>query len=66
MVLDLLGSLCPELSRDVLDRGIVLTGGSAAVSLVKSALLKATGLQIVVAPNAPHCLVKGLRKTLTH
>lgn len=66
MVLELLGSLSPELSRDVHDSGIVLTGGSAAVSLVKSALVKATGLQIVVAPSAAHCVVKGLRKALTH
>lgn len=66
MVLDLLGSLSPELSRDVHDRGIVLTGGSAAVGLVKSALVKATGLQIAVAPSAAHCVVRGLRKALTH
>lgn len=66
MVLELLGSLSPELSRDVHDSGIVLTGGSAAVSLVKSALVKATGLQIVVAPSAAHCVVNGLRKALTH
>ena len=48
------------------DSGIVLTGGSAAVSLVKSALVKATGLKIAVAPNAAHCVVNGLRKALTH
>lgn len=66
MVLDLLGSLSPELSRDVHDKGIVLTGGSAAVSFLQSALAKATGLQVSVAPNAAHCVVNGMRKALTH
>lgn len=66
MVVDLLARLSPELSRDVHDHGIVLTGGSAAIALVRSALTKATGLQIAVAPNAPHCVALGLQKALSH
>lgn len=66
MVVDLLAHLSPELSRDVHDHGIVLTGGSAAIALVRSALMKATGLHIAVAPNAPHCVALGLQKALAH
>ncbi|MCU0946892.1 MAG: rod shape-determining protein [Porphyrobacter sp.] len=66
MVIDLLARLSPELSRDVHDNGIVLTGGSAAIALIRSALMKETGLHVSVAPNAPHCVALGLQKALAH
>ncbi|ODS93792.1 MAG: rod shape-determining protein [Erythrobacter sp. SCN 62-14] len=65
LVVDLLGRLSPELSRDIHDHGIVLTGGSAAIDLVKSALVRATGLHVAVAPDAPHCVARGLQQVLS-
>lgn len=66
MVANLLGQLSPELSRDLHDDGIVLTGGSAAISLVGPALARATGLPIVLAPNHSNCVANGLQKALLH
>jgi rod shape-determining protein MreB len=50
----------PELSRDIHDTGIVLTGGGAAVVLLGRAIARATGLQINVAERPLHCVVQGL------
>jgi len=66
LVVDLLGQLPPELSRDVHDNGIMLTGGSAAIRMIQSALAKATGLPVKVATNAAHCVAAGLQRGLLH
>jgi rod shape-determining protein MreB len=66
MVRNLLGQISPELSRDIHDHGIVLTGGSAAISLVGSALAKATGLRVSLAPNHAYCVAIGLQKALVN
>lgn len=66
MVTGLLGQISPELSRDIHDDGIVLTGGSAAISLVGPALARATGLHVTLAPNHAYCVAMGLHKALVH
>lgn len=66
MVANLLGRISPELSRDIHDDGIVLTGGSAMISLVGPALVNATGLRVAVAQNHAHCVALGLQKALVH
>ena len=66
MVVNLLGRLSPELSHDIHSNGVVLSGGSALISIVQSTLANATGLHVLVAPNAPHCVAIGLQKTLLH
>ncbi|MEO9133046.1 MAG: rod shape-determining protein [Sphingomonas sp.] len=50
----------PELSRDIHDKGIMLTGGGATVALLGAAIARATGLQINVAEQPLHCVVQGL------
>ncbi|WP_257541475.1 rod shape-determining protein [Sphingobium sp. CFD-1] len=66
MVVNLLGQIPPELSRDIHDGGIVLTGGSAAIGLVSRAVADATGLTVTVADNHAHCVALGLQKALAH
>lgn len=66
MVTSLLGQISPELSRDIHDDGIVLTGGSAAICLVGPALARATGLRVTLAPNHAYCVAMGLQKALVH
>lgn len=66
MVVNLLGRLSPELSQDLHTNGIALTGGSAAIGFVRSALANATGLEVIVAPNPAHCVAAGLQKALLH
>ena len=64
MIVKLLGRINPELSRDIHDSGIVLTGGSTAIGLVGRAVAEATGLPVSVADEHAHCVALGLQKAL--
>lgn len=66
MVVNLLGQIPPELSWDIHDNGIVLTGGSAEIGLVGDAIASATALSVTVADHHSSCVALGLQKALTH
>lgn len=54
----------PELSADIVDQGIVLTGGGALLSEIDAVISDATGLPVVVAENALICVAKGAGQAL--
>jgi rod shape-determining protein MreB len=54
----------PELASDIVERGIVLTGGGALLSNLDLVLRDATGLPVVVAPDALTCVALGTGTTL--
>ncbi|HLL59441.1 MAG TPA: rod shape-determining protein MreB, partial [Allosphingosinicella sp.] len=54
----------PELSADIIDRGIVLTGGGALLSRMDEALSLATGLSVTVADDPLNCVALGAGKAL--
>lgn len=66
LVVNLLGRIPPELSRDIHDNGIVLTGGSAEIGLVGVAIASATELPVTVADDHSSCVALGLQKALVH
>lgn len=49
----------PELASDVMDKGIILTGGSSLLSHLDTLLTKITGVPCEVANNPIECVVKG-------
>ncbi len=49
----------PELASDIIDRGMVLTGGGALLTNLDQLLTKVTGVPCVVADDAPLCVVRG-------
>ncbi|MBQ7632715.1 MAG: rod shape-determining protein [Alphaproteobacteria bacterium] len=49
----------PELSADIVDKGIVLTGGGALLKGLDKVLRKATGLPVTVAEDPLSCVAKG-------
>src|SRR5512139_3147058 len=55
----------PELSADIMDRGIVLTGGGALLRRFDKRLSLETGLPIFVAENPLSSVVMGTSKMLT-
>jgi len=63
-VVDTLNETPPELSHDILERGIILTGGSAPFPLLSTMLAKATGLDIMVAEDSRYCVARGLQELL--
>ncbi len=54
----------PELSRDIHDHGIVLTGGSAMTPLLRTMIEDATGLTVSVAADPARCVAQGLHRML--
>ena len=49
----------PELSSDIVDKGIMMTGGGALLKRLDSVLREATGLPVCVAENALQCVALG-------
>lgn len=54
----------PELAADVMDKGIVLSGGSALLRHLDQLISKTIGVPCYVADDAPYCVVKGTGKVL--
>ena len=59
-----LENTAPELSADIVDRGIVMTGGGALLKNLEKVLSNATGVPVFVADNPLNCVVLGTGKTL--
>jgi len=54
----------PELAADIVDRGIVLTGGGALLKNLDVILKQATGLEVTIADDPLSCVVHGTGKAL--
>ena len=54
----------PELSSDIAERGIVLTGGGALLRNLDKLLAQETGLPVVVAEEPLTCVTRGGGKVL--
>lgn len=54
----------PELSSDLVDRGITMAGGGSLLKNLDVLLSKETGLPVVSAPNPLLCVVLGIGKVL--
>ena len=56
----------PELAADIVDKGIVLTGGGALLRNMDKVLRDATGLPVTVADEPLSCVALGTGKALEH
>ncbi len=54
----------PELAADIVDKGIVLTGGGALLNRLDQVLREATGLPVVIAEDPLSCVVLGTGRAL--
>lgn len=54
----------PELAADIIDRGIVMTGGGAMVNGLDRVIQEATGITTYLAENALECVALGTGKAL--
>ncbi|QQR70097.1 MAG: rod shape-determining protein [Alphaproteobacteria bacterium] len=59
-----LENTAPELAADIVERGIVLTGGGALLRKLDYVLRHATGLPVSVAENPLHCVALGTGRAL--
>ena len=54
----------PELSSDIMVKGIVIAGGGALIKNLDKLISQVTGMPVIVADNALDCVAKGAGRTL--
>ena len=65
VVRTVLGRTAPDLSQDISDRGVMLTGGGALMPLMSAMISEATGLHVATAAEPANCVANGLHRMLT-
>jgi rod shape-determining protein MreB len=63
-VMNALENTAPELAADIVDRGIVLTGGGALLRRIDDVIAEATGRPVVIADDALMCVAMGAGQAL--
>lgn len=56
----------PELAADIMDKGIVISGGGALLRNIDELVLQETGVPAYIADDALFCVAKGTGLTLEH
>ena len=56
----------PELSSDIIDKGMVMSGGGALLRNIDKLLTQVTGVPCHVAENAMNCVALGTGEALKH
>ncbi len=54
----------PELASDIMERGIVITGGGALIRNFDQLLSERTQMPVYISENPLECVAKGAEKTL--
>jgi rod shape-determining protein MreB len=65
-VKDVLQETPPELSADIIDQGIIMTGGSSQLRNLPDLVFRRTGVKAVLAEDALYCVAKGTGIALEH
>jgi rod shape-determining protein MreB len=63
---DVLQETPPELSADIIDQGIIMTGGSSLLRNLPELVFRRTGVKAVLADDALFCVAKGTGIALEH
>lgn len=63
---DVLQDTPPELSADIIDQGIIMTGGSSQLRNLPELVYRRTGVKAILADDALYCVVKGTGVALEH
>ena len=63
---DVLQETPPELAADIIDRGIIMTGGSSQLRNLAELVFRRTGVKATVAKDAMYCVAKGTGIALEH
>ena len=64
VVLGALAATPPELSADIVDRGVILAGGSSHLVGLDHILREATGLPVLAVESPAQCVARGLERVL--
>lgn len=56
----------PELSADIIDRGIIMTGGTSQLRNLTELVYRKTGVKAILAKDALYCVAKGTGVAIDH
>ncbi len=56
----------PELSSDIIDRGIIMTGGTSQLRNLTELVYRKTGVKAILAKDALYCVAKGTGVAIEH
>lgn len=63
---DVLQETPPELASDIIDNGIIMTGGSSQLRNLPELIYRRTNVKAQMAKDAPYCVAKGTGEALKH
>lgn len=63
---DVLQETPPELSADIIDQGIIMTGGSSQLRNLTELVYRRTGVRAILADDPLYCVAKGTGVALEH
>lgn len=63
---DVLQETPPELAADIIDQGIIMTGGSSQLRHFPELVFRRTGVKATLAEDSQHCVAKGTGVALNH
>ncbi len=63
---DVLNETPPELASDIIDQGIIMTGGSSLLRNLPDLVFRKTGVKAYLAEDALYCVAKGTGVALDH
>jgi rod shape-determining protein MreB len=63
---DVLQETPPELAADIIDNGIIMTGGSSQLRNLPELIFRRTGVKARLAKDAQYCVAKGTGEALKH
>lgn len=63
---DVLQETPPELASDIIDQGIIMTGGSSQLRNLPELVFRRTGVKAILAKDALYCVAKGTGTALEH
>ncbi len=63
---DVLQETPPELSADIIDNGIIMSGGSSMLRNLQELVYRRTGVKAKLADDALYCVAKGTGEALSH
>lgn len=65
-ITDLLENVRPEISSDIFNFGLMLSGGCACMPGIADAIHEGTGLRVTIARNPRDCVINGLGRLIRH
>jgi len=54
----------PELVSDIVDKGVIMTGGGALLTGLPELLQEEIGIPVFIPPEPVYCVIKGIGKAL--